>query len=302
MLFIISMTEIATYFPIYNRQEMIKTAHLRIIPENSKFNIDTGIDSKKRFGGSHHRDWKKKETMYRPQVQLNNRSESAWVPNRLKMDIDKVKRMNNQIKSLLNKITETNYEKIINEITNLEIEDAYCLNTIVVEIHKKAVREPTFSKIYAKMCLELGTTLKKFDEINVDFKRLIISHCQNKFSERGDLKGEDDYEKNINKKEILGNAKLIGEFYLLNMINGDVIINKCLNTLLTETPSELNMEIFNQIITVCCSKILYEKNGQNILNSMVDSSREKTSQNQLGSRIKFMIMNLNDLRKKNWQK
>ena len=81
------------------------------------------------------------------------------------------------MKKLLNKISDKNYEKILEQIIDFEIkDDPFCLNTIVKEIFEKALLEPKFSNIYAKICIELIKKYKNFPNIN--FERLLISHYQ----------------------------------------------------------------------------------------------------------------------------
>ena len=280
---------------IYTREHVMELSSEPIIPEDAFFKIDIGFDRNKK------NDWKKKD--YRPKPVLI-RGDDAWTSDKLKLDKTKVDEISNNIKKLLNKISDKNYEKILEQIMTIDInEDIFCLNVIVKEIFEKAILEPSFSKIYAKICIQLIEKYKNFQ--NIDFKRLLIAHCQKFFSDR-DISNLDEYNSIIKKKKIIGNALFISELCTLDIISIDVVINECIFSLINEQDKlnnknmEINMEIINNILIRCGKKFDETLEKKEKLNEIINIINNTVKELKLSSRIKFMFMDLNDLRKKGW--
>ena len=233
---------------IYSRDIVLSFITDPVIPPNSTFQFDIGYDKK-----NNRNDWKKRETRPRPVLE---RGKDAWKANHLIMDKSKVNEISTNMKKMLNKISDKNYEKISEQIIDFEINnDPFCLNSIVKEIFEKAILEPSFSKIYASICLKL---IKKYENFeNINFKRLLIAHCQNFFSDR-DLNNLEEYDEIIKKKKLIGNSLFIGELCNLDVLSIDLIVNKCIYDLINVDQNnknmEMNMEIINNILIRCGNK------------------------------------------------
>ena len=280
---------------IYDRDFILTLESKAIVSEGSNFNFDIGFDRRSKH------DWKRRESRPKPTLE---RGKDAWTANHLKLDKTKVNEISSNMKKLLNKISDKNYEKILEQIIDFEIkDDPFCLNTIVKEIFEKALLEPKFSNIYAKICIELIKKYKNFPNIN--FERLLISHCQNFFSER-DLNNLDEYDELLKKKKILGNSFFIGELCSLEILSCKLVYNECFLKLLDEKNKlnsknlEMNMEIINCILTRCGKNFDKDVNHSKNLNELFESINSIIKEHKLSSRIRFMFMDLKDLRKKSW--
>jgi len=280
---------------IYTREQVLTFSSEPVIPDGAFFQIDIGFDKR----GKH--DWKRKDNRPKP---ILIRGADAWTANHLKLDKTKVNEISTNMKKLLNKISDKNYEKILEHITEFEIsDDPFCLNMIVKEIFEKAILEPGFSKIYAQICTQLIEKYNNFP--NISFKRLLVAHCQNFFSDRNicDL---DEYNEIIKKKKIIGNSLFIGELCSLDVIPIDVIINECIIALIDEKDTvniknmEMNMEIINNILIRSGKKFDESEETKEKLNDLFKNINNVIKELKLSARIKFMFMDLNDLRKKSW--
>jgi len=278
---------------IYERARLLELSNIPLsIPKNANFNFDIGFDRKK-FGHNGKNEWKRRE---RPPPLI--RKANAWVPNRLKFDKTKVDAISNKVKNFLNKISNKNYDKILSNLLELEIDDAFCLNTVVNEIFKKAIIEPTFCKIYSKICIEMS---EKFtDYLDTDFRRLLLAHCQSGFIDR--KLPDEEYQMMLRKKELTGTARLIGELFNQDMISENVIFDKCMNDLIDlESPMELDLEILATLIKVSGNKIDKDIANKKSLDNIFAKVKEIVDAKKVGSRMKFMYMDLTDSRKKGWQ-
>ncbi|RHZ00022.1 hypothetical protein DYB26_002050 [Aphanomyces astaci] len=82
------------------------------------------------------------------------KSESRWVPSKE----DKVKQpkdVQHQVKTLLNKLTRDQFEKITADIAALPLKSLDTLNMLVAMIMDKALEEPNFAQVYADLCVRL---------------------------------------------------------------------------------------------------------------------------------------------------
>ena len=93
---------------------------------------------------------------------------------------------------------------------------------------------------------------------------------------------------------------------LLEILSCELIYNECIIKLIEEKEKidnknlELNMEIINSILTRCGK--MFDKSNiySKKLNEMFEIVNETIKEKKLSSRIRFMFMDLKDLRKKSW--
>ena len=91
-----------------------------------------------------------------------------------------------------------------------------------------------------------------------------------------------------------------------NVISLDIIINECILSLINEKNTinnknmEMNMEIINSILIRSGKKFDADKEKKEKLNDLLKNINDTIKELKLSARIKFMFMDLNDLRKKEW--
>lgn len=165
-----------------------------------------------------------------------------------------------KINGLLNKLSPKNEEKIIQDIRNLN----YTSEKIVEIIFKKAVAEPFYAELYAKMCSRLSK-----------IRPLIQKMCI------------DEFQKNKHKNL----CKFIGELYKRKII---ISIHGILDTLTVnesestaQTDIEKNVEIlYNIMLVVGTKRGVFDKSFE-FLESISPT---------MTPRFKYMILDLTEFR------
>lgn len=147
------------------------------------------------------------------------KSQNDWKNNMIKIPID-IK----HITSILNKLTNENYNKLLEETKTFN----YSNPEIISKIFKKILEEPFFSKIYAKFCNDLP-------EIHELLTDLYIK----------------EFEENNHKNLVI----FIGELYNIKLITD---LTEIINILITDL-TENNLEILCTLIkTVGVNKFIFK--------------------------------------------
>lgn len=236
------------------------------------------------------------------------------------------------VRATLNKLTPQNYRTLLAQFKNFKIDTKDRLTKVIDLIFDKAVREPAFVVQYAGFCSELIhiVVIDKETEQNVNFKSLLIEKCQNYFyqniydkdkfhnlqkeleetedlSKRKELEDLLDDEKRIERKRSVGNIKLIAELFKLRMLNTQIMFT-CFNYLLNNSNEEY-IECLCALITnigqrltetIDATKNAGQRNQfENVFNDLA-AIQEQKSKLKASARIRFMILDLLDLRKNNW--
>lgn len=181
------------------------------------------------------------------------------------------------VTSLLNKITEENFGTITTEFLSACVEGIHKEGkesfAIVRALFAKACIEESFRHIYASMWRKLLNIHPLYKE----FERQMFELCLC------------EYGKPRNKRFGLGCMCWIAELVSRNEFNQD-IVKRILDDMLHENPKEMNVELWCKL----CEQ----------LGDTIDTSkyfdRLAAFKEGFGTRIRFMIMDLEDLRSRNW--
>ena len=117
----------------------------------------------------------------------NNNSipDEGWKPsviNRHDTESDLVKERKKALCLLLNKISNTKFEEILQEIKGIHIENVEELNSFVNLIFDKALEEHHYGPLYAKLCYRLRSFYSHLGGENEStFVRLLLKRCQKEF-------------------------------------------------------------------------------------------------------------------------
>jgi translation initiation factor 4G len=106
--------------------------------------------------------------------------------------VDEEQAKQRQIRDILNKLTPTNFEKLIEQAKAINIDNAATLISFVSQIFDRALMEPIYCEMYVNFCSHLAGKLPDFNEDNenVTFKRVLLNKCQQVF-ERGEREQEE---------------------------------------------------------------------------------------------------------------
>lgn len=265
----------------------------------------------------------------RAEVELKT-VENPWVPELesqkpsiVEGELD-TKRLLKVFRGHLNKLTPQKYDDLIKKIQALDLKERERLNSVINLVFDKAVDEPGFCYLYAKVC-------KVISQDNTDFNFLLVKKCQEEF-ETSDLydglnveerKIEISQEKDVNKRKLLheelyedmrlrrkkylGTIKLIGEMYKLDLLLPK-IIGLCMKHLIDEANNE-NLECLCSLIATVGQKMQKERdeeirqafdNTLVVLKAFATNKKHEEALN-LESRVRFRILDTIDLHKRNWK-
>ncbi|KMS99890.1 hypothetical protein BVRB_1g017390 isoform A [Beta vulgaris subsp. vulgaris] len=223
------------------------------------------------------------------------------------------------LKAILNKLTPQNFEKLFEQVKEVNIDNAVTLTGVISQIFDKALTEPTFCEMYANFCSHLASELPDLsvDNEKITFKRLLLNKCQEEF-ERGEREeeeanmdlGEGEIKQTEEEREgkrlrarrrMLGNIRLIGELYKKRMLT-ERIMHECIKKLLGQyqNADEENIEALCKLMSTIGDMIDHPKAKEH-MDAYFDIMGQLSTNMRLSSRVRFMLKDATDLRKNNWQ-
>ncbi|XP_047982957.1 eukaryotic translation initiation factor 4G-like isoform X2 [Salvia hispanica] len=226
-----------------------------------------------------------------------------------------------QLKGILNKLTPQNFEKLFQQVQQVNIDNVVTLSGVISQIFDKALMEPTFCEMYADFCFHLAAGLPELsvDNEKITFKRLLLNKCQEEF-ERGEREeqeanetGEGESKQTEEEREekrlrvrrrMLGNIRLIGELYKKRMLT-ERIMHECIGKLLGQqtqhqNPDEENIEALCKLMSTIGVMIDHPK-AKDHMDAYFLIMTQLSNNTKLSSRVRFMLRDSIDLRKNKWQ-
>ncbi|KAL3833033.1 hypothetical protein ACJIZ3_007769 [Penstemon smallii] len=224
-----------------------------------------------------------------------------------------------QLKGILNKLTPQNFEKLFQQVKQVNIDNVVTLSGVISQIFDKALMEPTFCEMYANFCFHLAADLPDLsvDNEKITFKRLLLNKCQEEF-ERGEREEEEANKEEVEgenkqtaeereekrlrvRRRMLGNIRLIGELYKKRMLT-ERIMHECINKLLGQyqNPDEENIEALCKLMSTIGEMIDHPK-AKEFMDAYFDIMAQLSLNMKLSSRVRFMLKDSIDLRKNKWQ-
>jgi translation initiation factor 4G len=115
-----------------------------------------------------------------------HKTDSAYKVGRVQTENPDEERAQKALKSMLNKITPQNFEKITAQIIEKidEGKKAITLRGFIDQIFDKALSETTFSELYASLVAKLNPALPELEDEEgnpVQFRRTLLNKCQDEF-------------------------------------------------------------------------------------------------------------------------
>lgn len=299
----------------------------------------TGSRRKDRAGSHRHRD----DAPAAP-VEPLKRGENAWVPRFIaekeqkpetpaaeEEDDDRLspEEVQRRVKSLLNKMTMENFDRISHQIIEIvdqskKEKDARTLRQVIELTFAKAIDEPHWSTMYSRFFLFMHTLPLSddiTDEGTIDketgepcgglklLRKFLLSRCQQEF-ERGwagassennqsQVLSDEYYEAVKQKRRGLGLIRFIGELYNLGLVSSR-LIQRCVTKLLMEDPTEDVVESLCKLMMTVAGRIVAEGGGAFIKSSLEAMVAWRTRPG-FPARLRFMIMDVEDAAKKGWR-
>ncbi|CAG8979923.1 hypothetical protein HYALB_00013579 [Hymenoscyphus albidus] len=252
------------------------------------------------------------------------------------MEPDMVQR---KVKAALNKMTPEKFEKIADQILAIAAQskdeaDGRTLRQVIQLTFEKATDEAHWASMYAKFCKRMLETMSPDikDESITDkngnivsggnlFRKYLLNRCQEEFErgwkldlpdkpegERGDEKtgeaamlSEEYYIAAAAKRRGLGLVQFIGELYKLSMLT-ERIMHQCVKKLVdyTGVPDEAEIESLTKLLKTIGRSLDSTEKGKPMMDVYFTRIQSMIDTPELPSRLRFMLMDIVDLRKKHW--
>ncbi|KAK4461907.1 hypothetical protein QBC42DRAFT_86680 [Cladorrhinum samala] len=243
-----------------------------------------------------------------------------------------------KVKAALNKMTPEKFEKIADQILVIASQsknetDGRTLRQVIQLTFEKATDEAHWASMYAKFCKRMLDTMSPDirDENVIDksggvvcggplFRKYLLNRCQTEF-ERGwkvDLPpvpeetkdpktgeaamlSDEYYIAAAAKRRGLGLVQFIGELYKLSMLT-ERIMHECVRKLLEfkDIPDEAEVESLTKLLRTIGYNLDNTEKGRPMMDAYFQRIDSMINLEKLPSRLKFMLMDIVDLRKKGW--
>ncbi|KAK1425081.1 hypothetical protein QVD17_20425 [Tagetes erecta] len=221
-----------------------------------------------------------------------------------------------RLRSIVNKLTPRNFETLLDQVKQVNIDNADTLSGVIGQIFDTASMEPLFVEVYASFCSRLAVELPCFgdDYEKISFKRLLLNKCQKEFerrgreeeeaanrTEEGDNKLTDEEREEKRRRRVLGNIRIIGELYKKRMLT-ERIIHECIKKLLgynQKNSDEENIEALCTLMSTIGVMIDHPK-AKVHMDVYFDKMFQLSNNMTLCSRVRFMLKDAIDLRRNKW--
>lgn len=212
---------------------------------------------------------------------------------KVKKQADEQEKKSREIRCILNKLTEKNFEKLISELTNIEYNENL-LGSLTNFIFERATAM-NFPDLYAKLCQALRQKFKD-KNLSTKFRKSIVEKCRECFYNE-DMPMENDKLMEAEfkrRRRLIGNIKFIALLHKARMIKSEIMF-ECFDVLLE--PKSLSDETLETCVTLfkdTCPILVASNTNQIVkyyerLVSMKEDPR-------FCKRIFFMIQDLIDFR------
>ncbi|OLN81536.1 Eukaryotic translation initiation factor 4 gamma [Colletotrichum chlorophyti] len=245
-----------------------------------------------------------------------------------------------KVKAALNKMTPEKFDKIADQILAIagqskDESDGRTLRQVIQLTFEKATDEAHWASMYAKFCKRMLDTMSpEIRDENIKdkngvvvsggalFRKYLLNRCQEEF-ERGwkvnlptkPEEAEEDKPQSAEaamlsdeyyiaaaaKRRGLGLVQFIGELYKLGMLT-ERIMHECVRKLVDYegVPDEAEIESLSKLLRTIGSNLDASDKGKALMNVYFDRIQHMADMPELQSRLKFMLMDVIDLRKAGW--
>lgn len=243
-----------------------------------------------------------------------------------------------KVKAALNKMTPEKFDKISDQILTIagqskNEQDGRTLRQVIQLTFEKATDEAHWASMYAKFCKRMLETMSPEirDESILDkngnvvsggalFRKYLLNRCQEEFErgwkvdlpeqpadEDGKKTGEaallsdEYYIAAAAKRRGLGLVQFIGELFKLGMLT-ERIMHECVRKLLEfqGIPDEAEIESLTKLLRTIGGNLDSTDKGRGMMDAYFQRIQNIMDIENLPSRLKFMLMDVVDLRRANW--
>lgn len=213
------------------------------------------------------------------------------------------------INSNLNKITNSNFDKIskiiIDTIITYKDRNEYMVRLLDM-IFDKSINHPTYTNIYSKLCVQIidivGESFKDdiILKVNTFYKDTIIKNFE---FNQNDVTYDEMCKINKEKFQLTGSFIFIGSLYMNDLITKDNVLEyytTLLGTIQKEDDKEIShkyIECLSKLVTTIGDK-LYREIGDTFDTIILDEiNLLSTDKKKYKSKSRFMLQDILDLKK-----
>uniref|UniRef100_A0A8C5DFD8 MIF4G domain-containing protein n=1 Tax=Gouania willdenowi TaxID=441366 RepID=A0A8C5DFD8_GOUWI len=242
-----------------------------------------------------------KEEQRKPNAWKTSTNKPVWSSQLKKQeerDSEQTKDLLKKFRSILNKLTPEKFEKLMAQVQMLTIDTEQRLKDVIDLTFEKAISEPAFSEIYAKMCSFLNglkVQSKENPECQADFRKLLLNRCQKEFEKDKDI--NEEKKQGLREERSVGNIKFVGELFKLQMIR-EVVMHDCITKLL-KNHDDQSLEVLCKLLSTI-GKDLDVKKEKHRVDQCFQQMEKIVKDRKTSSRIRFMMQDVLDLRTNNW--
>jgi len=146
---------------------------------------------------------------------------------------DGVGAVKRRARGLLNKLTETNFDTVYQQLLECGIHTKAQLEAVVMEIFEKATTQHTFLRMYVELAAKMDQHFKKDPVEGCDFRKILVGACQRTFENNlkvavpvnAEMSYEEQYEAQVKfKTRMLGNLRFVGELLVRKLLVGKILL------------------------------------------------------------------------------
>jgi translation initiation factor 4G len=239
-----------------------------------------------------------------------------------------------KVKSNLNKMTPENFDRISEQILNIVSQskhesDGRTLRQVIQLTFEKATDEAHWAPMYAKFCKRMLESMSpEIKDENIKdkagnvvaggslFRKYLLNRCQEEFergwkvnlppkpegeSEAAALMSDEYYIAAAAKRRGLGLVKFIGELYKLGMLT-ERIMHECVKKLVDYEgiPDEAEVESLTSLLRTIGASLDVSEKGHAMMDAYFGRITMMMDTPNLPSRLRFMLLDVVDLRSANW--
>ncbi|PRP86663.1 hypothetical protein PROFUN_05142 [Planoprotostelium fungivorum] len=253
-----------------------------------------------------------RENITLPPVAPLVQSENRWIrPEAVAVEDLTLDQIRRKVLGILNKMTLEKFIPLTEQLLDIGFDSIETIDMLIYEMFDKAAVEPHFSTMYATLCLTLSERIAPLKDDNgdvtKDFRKSLISKAQEEFTQRKEkMVGEEKEDaERLAKLRSLGTVRFIGELFKQGIL-AERTMHACIDLLLKEvtankeTSEEDYAWLVNFITTTGELLELPQQKLRDRIREIFERLSTITTDPTIPPRVKFMLMNLIDLRDNGW--
>lgn len=235
-------------------------------------------------------------------INNNNSWRKIYKSSIFKVELNDKDKKQYELKSLLNKISDKNYDEIKKKIIIIS-ETNNLINYCIEYIFEIAVKQPVYCNQYVRLIKEFikidPTVITSIKEKCINYKNIANT---NNVKKNKDLSYDDFCENNKLKKFKEGYSQFIGELFINNIINKEIVIENlenmftCLKVVLDN--KDEGEDKFIEDIIICLTKLLItikDNLDDTYIKKIILEIENIYTNNKIIKRLKFKLMDLKDI-------